>query len=311
MKIVFAGTPEFALPALDALLASPHQVVAVYTQPDRPAGRGRKLTPSPVKRRALEHGLPVLQPKSLKSAATQAELAAFGPDVIIVVAYGLLLPAPVLAIPPYGCLNIHGSLLPRWRGAAPIQRALLAGDEETGVTIMQMDAGLDTGAMLTTLSCPIGPEDTSQSLHDRLAKLGAGALLSTLDQLQSGHLQPRPQPEHGATYARKLEKSEARLDWSQSAAALARRVQASNPWPVAQTSYDGKVLRVWRAYAVPQQIDARPGRVLRADRDGIAVATGDGVLLLTEVQLPGKKPMDAAAFVNAHDLSGAVLGDDD
>lgn len=309
LKIVFAGTPEFALPALDALLASPHHVVAVYTQPDRPAGRGRKLTPSPVKVRALEHGVPVMQPRSLKPAQVQDELAAFTPDVMVVVAYGLLLPATVLAIPRHGCLNIHASLLPRWRGAAPIQRAILAGDRETGVTIMQMDAGLDTGAMLVTVNCPIGVDDTSQTLHDRLAKLGAGALLSTLEQLQTGHLQPRPQTDQGVTYASKIEKAEAQMDWRQTAAELARRVQAFNPWPVAQTDLDGKVLRIWRAHALAEHSEAAPGTVMRAGRDGIAVATGDGVLLLTEVQLPGRKPMPAAAFVNAHDPTGAVLGD--
>lgn len=310
LKIVFAGTPEFALPALDALLASRHRVVAVYTQPDRRAGRGRRLTPSPVKRRALAHGIPVLQPKRLRKPEVQAELTDFTPDVMVVAAYGLLLPPEVLAIPPHGCLNIHASLLPRWRGAAPIQRAILAGDQETGVTIMQMDAGLDTGALLATLSCPIGPDDTSQTLHDRLAKLGAGALLSTLEQLQTGHLQPRPQTGYGVSYAAKIEKSEAELDWQQAAAALARRVQAFNPWPVAQTRFAGQVLRIWRARPESGGRREVPGSVLRADRNGIAVATGDGVLVLTEVQLPGKKPMSAAAFVNAHDLTGTVLGGD-
>lgn len=308
LKIVFAGTPEFALPALDALLASRHRVVAVYTQPDRPAGRGRKLTPSPVKQRALEHGVPVFQPLSLKDAAVQGQLAGLTPDVMVVVAYGLLLPAPVLAIPRHGCINIHASLLPRWRGAAPIQRAILAGDAETGVTIMQMDAGLDTGPMLATVSCPIQADDTSQGLHDRLAKLGAGALLSTLEQLQTGHLQPRPQAEHGVTYARKIEKSEAPLDWSRPAALLARQVQAFNPWPVAQTQFEGRALRVWRAHAQQEAPNATPGTVIKADRGGIRVATGEGVLVLTEVQLPGKKPMSAAAFVAARDLSGACLG---
>ncbi len=310
LKIVFAGTPAFALPALDALLASRHRVVAVYTQPDRPAGRGRKLTAGPIKQRALEHGIAVMQPKSLRRAEAQAELAAFTPDIMVVVAYGLLLPAAVLAIPPLGCLNIHASLLPRWRGAAPIQRAILAGDAETGVTIMQMNAGLDTGAMLATLSCPIGPDDTSQTLHERLAKLGAGALLSTLDQLQTGHLQPRPQAEIGVTYAAKIEKSEAELDWRRPATALARQVQAFNPWPVAQTRIADRTLRIWRAHAQPGGSGARPGRVLNCSPEGIAVATGDGVLLLTEVQAPGKKPVAAAAFINAHDLSETVFDDD-
>jgi len=308
LKIVFAGTPDFAATALADLLASRHQVVAVYTQPDRPAGRGRRLTPSPVKRLALEHGLPVHQPTTLKGAEEQALLADLAPDVMVVAAYGLLLPPEVLAIPRHGCLNIHASLLPRWRGAAPIQRAILAGDAESGVTIMQMDEGLDTGDMLYRVATPIGPEDTAECLHDRLARLGGEALLATLEALQAGTVVPEPQDPAQATYAGKLHKEEARIDWSRSAAELDRQVRAFNPWPVAQTRWEEVVLRIWAARPLPADGGgAEPGRVVGSGRTGIDVACGDGVLRLTRIQLPGKKPMEAAAFLNAHDLSGALL----
>ncbi len=308
LHIVFAGTPDFSVPALDALLASGHQVTAVYTQPDRPAGRGRKLTPSPVKARALEHDLPVYQPVSLKDAQEQQRLADLAPDVMVVVAYGLLLPPAVLAIPRLGCVNIHASLLPRWRGAAPIQRAILAGDQESGVTLMQMEKGLDTGPMLATVRCPIADDDTAQTLHDRLATLGAEALVPTLERLDRGDIVPQPQDDNQACYAAKLDKAEAVLDWQRPAIELERQVRAFNPWPVAQTGFKGEVMRVWQARRLDETHSAPPGTVLRAGKAGIDVAAGSGVLRLLQVQLPGKRPMDAAAFVNARAVDGVVLG---
>ena len=307
LKIIYAGTPEFAAVALQALLDSPHQVCAVYTQPDRPAGRGRKLTASPVKQLALQHGIEVLQPLSLKDVDAQQRLAAFEADVMIVAAYGLLLPKAVLDTPRLGCLNIHASLLPRWRGAAPIQRAIEAGDRETGVTIMQMDVGLDTGDMLHKLSTPIGPNDTAATLHDRLATLGAEALLHTLNGLQQGSIQPEPQDDGQACYARKLSKAEAELDWTLPAAQLARRVMAFNPWPVAQTHLDDQVLRIWQAEALGDG-SGQPGQVIAADKQGIVVACGDGALRLTQLQLPGGKPLNAQQFLNARPLDKAFLG---
>jgi len=297
LRIVFAGTPEFAASALAALMASPHEVCAVYTQPDRPAGRGRRLVASPVKRLAAEHGLPVCQPASLRDEAARQELAAWRPDAMVVAAYGLILPPAVLAMPRLGCLNIHASLLPRWRGAAPIQRAILAGDTESGVTIMQMDAGLDTGAILHKVACAIGPEDTAGDLHDRLAGLGAEAIVQTLDRVAAGAVEAEPQDDALATYAAKLDKAEAELDWREPAADLARRVRAFNPWPVAHTQLDGRVLRIWYAHALADG-GGEPGTVLRAERTGIEVACGAGRLRLERLQLPGGKPMDAAAVLN-------------
>ncbi|NNF95982.1 MAG: methionyl-tRNA formyltransferase, partial [Halobacteria archaeon] len=279
-----------------ALINTPHEILAVYTQPDRPAGRGRKLKPSPVKQLALEHQLPVLQPASLKTVESVEELRAFEADVMVVAAYGLLLPPEVLTIPRYGCLNIHASLLPRWRGAAPIQRAILAGDTQTGITIMQMDAGLDTGAMLLKKSCPITQEDTSASLHDRLAKLGAQAIGEALNQLSD--LKASPQDENQVTYANKLSKSEALLDWHRSAEDLARRVRAFNPWPVAQTTVNGQTLRIWAARPQTEQTEVTAGTVIRYHKQGIDVACGNGVLRITRLQPAGSKPMDAAAFLN-------------
>ena len=308
MKIVYAGTPAFAVPALQALVASEHTVCAVYTQPDRPAGRGRKLQASPVKQFALAQAIPVHQPDSLKDRDSQQQLAALQADLMVVVAYGLILPPVVLALPRYGCVNIHASLLPRWRGAAPIQRAILAGDAATGITLMQMDAGLDTGAMLLQKPCAILDSDTAQSLHDRLAPLGAAALMELLPQIATGTLAPRPQDETQACYAKKLSKSEALLDWQCDAAQLQRQVRAFNPWPVAQTFYAGLALRIFAAQTIDETSAALPGSVLRADVAGIDVATGRSVLRITELQLPGGRIMSAADFIHAHALDGVVFG---
>lgn len=308
LRIVYAGTPEFAVPALEALIASPHEVVAVYTQPDRPAGRGRRLQASPTKQLALEHGIPVEQPERLKAPEDQARLRDYRPDVIIVAAYGLILPQAVLDIPRHGCLNVHASLLPRWRGAAPIQRAILAGDAETGVTIMQMAAGLDTGDMLARHPCPIGPGDSAAMLHDRLARLGAEALLATLDDLAAGRLAPEPQDERLATYATKLTKDEAEIDWQQSAAAIDRTVRAYNPWPVAFTRLGGEPLRIWEARPLAEDAGTEPGTVVVEGANGIDVASGSGRLRILRLQLPGGKPLAAREFLNGRSLEGVVLG---
>ena len=308
LKIIFAGTPDFAAEALKALLDNGQQVVAVYTQPDRPAGRGRKLVFGPVKQLAVDNGIPVYQPKSLKSAEAQAELAALGSDLMVVVAYGLLLPQAVLDTPRLGCINIHASLLPRWRGAAPIQRAILAGDLETGVTIMRMEAGLDTGPMLYVIKCPIQGDDTGGRLHDRLAKIGAQALLEVLPRLAAGSLEGQRQDDTQANYARKLDKSESRIDWTQPAQQIERLVRAFNPWPVAHTDYQGQMLRIWEAGLVDAEgRDREPGSVLASGKDGIDVATGEGVLRITALQLPGKRRVTAAEFLNAHRMDGIVL----
>ncbi len=307
-RIIYAGTPEFAVPALRALVEGGANVVAVYTQPDRPAGRGRRLTPSPVKQAALAYGLPVMQPEGLRTPEAQQALAALEPDLLVVAAYGLLLPKAVLDIPSRGCVNLHASLLPRWRGAAPIQRAIEAGDRETGITLMQMDEGLDTGRMLARIACPISPGDTAQELHDRLAALGAGLLLRHLPELLAGTLEGEPQDESAATYAKKLGKAEARLDWSRPAAELARKVMAFNPWPVAETPWRGEVLRIWRAQALEGSSEAAPGTVIACPREGIDVATGAGILRITELQRPGGRPLLASAFLHAQPMLGERLG---
>ncbi|HEX7029320.1 MAG TPA: methionyl-tRNA formyltransferase [Gammaproteobacteria bacterium] len=308
MRLVFAGTPDFAVPALDALIAAGHDIAAVYTQPDRPAGRGRRLAPSPVKQRALAHGIPVEQPESLKTPEAQAVLAGYRPEIMIVVAYGLLLPQAVLDIPARGCLNIHASLLPRWRGAAPIQRAIAAGDTEAGVGIMQMEKGLDTGPVLLERRIPIDAADTGGSLHDKLAVLGADAIVEALAGLET--LEARPQDEARATYAHKLSKQEAALDWSKSASELARRIRAFNPWPVAFTTFNDDTLRVWSAEPLPLSTEKfMPGEIAAATVDGIDVATGDGLLRITRLQPSGKRPMNAAEFLNGHAVTaGRRLG---
>ena len=299
LRLVFAGTPDFAVPGLEAVLASGHELLAVYTQPDRPAGRGRQLAASPVKQRALAAGIEVRQPETLRDADAQAQLAALAPDLMIVIAYGLILPKKVLAIPRHGCWNIHASLLPRWRGAAPIQRALLAGDTQTGVCLMQMEAGLDTGPVLLQSATAIADTDTGQSLHDRLAVLGAQLLADGLAQVAAGTLPvPQPQPDDGVTYAHKLEKSESLLDWSQPAAELDRRIRAFEPWPGTQGDLAGERVRVWQARALSQTHSATPGTLLRAGRDGIDVACGDGVLRILGVQRAGGRRIDVAAYLN-------------
>jgi len=308
LNIVYAGTPEFAATALAALLESDHNVIAVYTQPDRPAGRGRKLKASPVKELALTHDIAVYQPENLKDPAEQEKLAALKPDLMVVAAYGLLLPAEVLKTPRLGCLNIHASLLPRWRGAAPIQRAILAGDRETGITIMQMDEGLDTGDMLYKLTTPITADDTAQTLHDRLAELGARAIVEALDKLQAGALIAEKQDDSRANYAKKLYKDEALIDWARPATEIARQVAAFNPWPVAQSKNGEETLRIWCATALDEKNTQPPGSVVHTDKQGVDVACGEGILRITRLQRPGGKPQAAADFLNAHNLDGVVLG---
>lgn len=307
MKIVFAGTPDFAVPTLQALLDSPHQVCAVYTQPDRPAGRGRKLTASPVKALALSADIAVYQPENFKSADAIQQLIALDADLLVVVAYGLILPQAVLDIPKHGCINVHGSLLPRWRGAAPIHRAVMAGDAKTGITIMKVVKKLDAGDMLYKAECPITADATSSSLHDQLAQMGAEGLVKVVDQIANGSLQAEPQDEALVTYAHKLEKQESNLDWQHSAVDLDRQVRGLNAWPVAQTLYQGQVLRVWRSQALDKAAEQAPGTVNCAEH-ALDVATGDGVLRLLEVQLPGGKRIAGKDFMNAHPADRIILG---
>ncbi|NWL79608.1 methionyl-tRNA formyltransferase [Pseudomonas taiwanensis] len=309
LRLVFAGTPEFAAEHLKALLDSRHQVIAVYTQPDRPAGRGQKLMPSPVKQLAVEHGIPVLQPPTLRDPAAQAELKALGADLMVVVAYGLILPQVVLDTPRLGCINSHASLLPRWRGAAPIQRAVQAGDAESGVTVMQMEAGLDTGPMLLKVTTPISAEDTGGSLHDRLAQLGPQAVLEALEGLAAGTLKGEVQDDALANYAHKLNKDEARLDWSRPAVELELLVRAFNPWPICHSTLDGEPLKVLAAALGDGK--GTPGQILAASKDGLTVACGDGALRLTRLQLPGGKPLNFADLFNSRREQfavGKVLG---
>jgi len=299
LRIIFAGTPDFAARHLDALLSSGHQVVGVFTQPDRPAGRGKKLMPSPVKVLAEEHGLPVFQPASLRPQENQQLVADLNADVMVVVAYGLILPKAVLDMPRLGCINVHGSLLPRWRGAAPIQRSLWAGDADTGVTIMQMDVGLDTGDMLYKLSCPITDEDTSATLYDKLAELGPKSLIDTLQQLADNRVQPEVQDEALVTYADKLSKEEARLDWSLPAAQLERCIRAFNPWPMSWLEIDGQPVKVWQASVIAGPVNAAPGTIVEANKQGIQVATVEGILNLESLQPAGKKAMSAQDLLNS------------
>ena len=306
LRIVFAGTPDFAVPCLRAA-AQRNEVVAVYTQPDRPAGRGRELTPSPVKREALLRGIEVLQPENFRSAASKSALRALEPDLMIVVAYGLILPQSVLDIPTYGCWNVHASLLPRWRGAAPIQRAIEAGDAQSGVCLMQMEKGLDTGPVLLSQALDIGAGETGGQLHDRLAALGAQVLTDGLGLLRAGiRPVPTPQPEVGVTYAHKLDKVEARLDWSQPAHTLANKVRAFNPWPMAEAMLAGERLRLHGAIALEEAHAAAPGTLLRTGRDGLDVACGTGVLRIRVLQRDGGKAITAADYLNGRpDLRSA------
>lgn len=309
LRILFAGTPEFAVVPLKELVACGFAPLAVLTQPDRPAGRGREQQASPVKLAAGAAGIPVHQPASLRSDEARELITSLAPDLMIVVAYGLLLPAEILCIPEFGCWNIHASLLPRWRGAAPIQRAIEAGDHETGVSIMQMESGLDTGPVILRERLPLTGSETAGSLHDQLAALGAQALLSCVRRLASGQgLAPVPQPESGVSYARKLSKSEAEIDWTQPAEVLERRIRAFDPWPVAWCLMGGERTRVWRATHSRRDTGRLPGTVLGADREGIDVATGRGTLRLLELQPPGKRRMGVADYLNARPLP-AHLGE--
>lgn len=308
MRIVFAGTPEFAVAPLKALLGnSGHEVCAVYCQPDRPTGRGRKMVHGPVKALALAHGVQVFQPETLKDPAEVEQLRALEAELMVVVAYGLILPKAVLEIPSIACINIHASLLPQWRGAAPIQRAVEHGDKVSGVTIMLVEPKLDAGPMLLKKDCPIHRGETAGELHDRLSLLGAEALLETLPSLENGTFEPVIQDEALATYAPKLEKAEARLDWHKGAGQLERQVLAFNPWPVAETLYQGNVLRIWRAEAVETETRKQPGTVLESDNQFL-VATGAGVLKLLELQLPGGNRVSDRDFLNANSVAGCVLG---
>ncbi|MBE9610611.1 methionyl-tRNA formyltransferase [Chitinilyticum piscinae] len=307
MKVVFAGTPDFAASALSAIHTAGHEIPLVLTQPDRPSGRGMKLTPSAVKLRAEQLGLPVYQPEKLRTPEQQAPLAALDCDVMVVAAYGIILPQTVLDIPKLGCLNIHASLLPRWRGAAPIQRAILAGDPQTGITIMQMDAGLDTGDMLSIHSTTISADDTATSLHDKLAEQGAAAIVAALANLPNLQAARQKQPESGVTYAEKLRKDEATIDWQRSSCELDRMIRAFNPFPSAQTRYADEVIKIWKGEPLPGS--GTPGEVLSAGKEGIVIACGEGAIRITELQRAGSKRVNAAAFLSGLPLQiGSKLG---
>lgn len=299
LRIIFAGTPDFAAKHLSALINSEHEVIAAYSQPDRPAGRGKKLKPSDVKQLAVSHDIPVYQPISLRDEDAQQELAALNADLMVVVAYGLILPQIVLDTPRLGCINVHGSLLPRWRGAAPIQRSIWAGDTETGVTIMQMDLGLDTGAMLHKVTCPIADDETSASLYDKLAELGPQGLLETLAQISNNIAVAQVQDDEQSNYAAKLSKEEANIDWTQSAVEIERQVRAFNPWPVSYTQIAEQNVKIWQTSVSEEITDAQPGTVIAATKQGIQVATGNGVLTLLNMQLAGKKAMPVQDILNA------------
>ena len=318
LRVAFAGTPAFARVSLEALIGGEHEVVGVLTQPDRRAGRGRQLTASPVKVLALEHALPVLQPPTLRDGQALEALAALRADVLVVVAYGLILPAAVLELPALGCLNVHASLLPRWRGAAPVQRAILAGDTETGVCIMQMDTGLDTGAVLARASTPIGADENASELTARLAELGAAALAPALAGRRDGTLAAEPQPEAGVTYADKLDKGEAPLDFSRPAHELHRRVRALHGWPVAESTLEGERVRLWRSAlpagtagagsSAPPPGEAPPGTIVAADTRALTVSCGEGAIELLDLQRPGRQAMPAAAFAQGRTLVGRRFG---
>ncbi len=299
LRIVFAGTPDFAARHLAALLSSQHEVIAVYTQPDRPAGRGKKLTASPVKSLALEHNIPVYQPENFKSDQAKQELASLNADLMVVVAYGLLLPKTVLDTPKQGCINVHGSILPRWRGAAPIQRAIWAGDAQTGVTIMQMDVGLDTGDMLKVATLDISSDDTSASMYEKLAELGPQALIDCLADLADGNIHAEKQNDELANYAKKLSKEEAKIVWSDSAEHIERCVRAFNPWPMSYFSVEENNIKVWKSSVADENCDAEPGTIIKTDKNGIYVATGNGVLVLQQLQIPGKKALPVQDILNA------------
>ena len=309
LKIIFAGTPEFAVPSLRALLDTGYEICTVLTQPDRRSGRGRKIQASPVKRYAAEHGLSLLQPENLKDAAIHDELRERQPDIMIVAAYGLLLPSSVLDLPRFGCVNVHASLLPRWRGASPIQAAILHGDSETGVSIMRMEEGLDTGPVYATRSLPIDRRDTAASLDAKLALVGAELLIDILPDIIDGTAVAEEQAETGATHAGRIRKSDGVIDWSFSADEIDRKIRAFNPWPVAYTSVDGQRMRCWSALALSETTEAaEPGTVLAAGDTGIDVQTGDGVLRLLEIQMPGKQRLKAAAFANGYPVVSKCLG---
>ena len=300
LRIIYAGTPDFAVPGLAALLASGYHVIAVYTQPDRPAGRGRKVKPGPVKQLALEHNIPVYQPSNLRNQEDQEQLAELKPDLMVVAAYGLILPKTVLDTPRLGCINIHASLLPRWRGASPIQQAVLAGDLKSGITIMQMDVGLDTGDMLLKASCAIEPTDSAAALHDKLAALGAPLLLTTIEQLASGSVTPVKQDDDLSTYAPKILKQDACINWNQNATQISRQVRAYNNWPISYTQLGDERVRIWGALPVDRQSESAPGTVISCTPEGIRVACGTGVLNLQKIQFTGGKALSAQDILNAN-----------